>query len=264
MGTAVRSDRSSGLTRATQRAVPFLIVALLLSASTAEANRSDLVAFLERTERMGDFQAPVRADITIHNKDGAVEEAVLIVSPQHKRQFFAFKSTGWRALMPVGWGIGKAIKAAGDKPTACGVDEPLSGTDLRAMEFFAFWHTDYSTAFISDSNRLEKTVTLYAPDETPYILFVITFDKAKLVPLATKYYKNQMSNLVRMRKDSDHVMVGSRPRPQKIEIDDYAENTKTTIELSWKVLESVPAEAMDEVKFGEAKIDWRGPSVAAR
>lgn len=237
---------------------------LLATAGTALANRSDLVAFLERTERMGDYLAPLRADITVRHADDSVEEAVLIVSPQHKRQFLAFKSSGWRALLPIGWGTGKAIAEAGGKATAYGVDQPLGGTGLRAIEFFPFWQADYATAFISDSNRLEKTVTLYAPKSVPYVLFVITFDKAKLVPLAAKYYKNEMSNLVRMRKDSDHVMVGSRPRPQKIEINDYTENTKTILELSWKVLDSVPAEAMDDARFGDVKIDWHGPSVAAR
>jgi hypothetical protein len=242
------------------------LVTLVLFASvgTALANRSDLVAFLERTERMGDYQGPLRADIRVLRADSSVDEAVLIVSPQHKRQFLAFKSTGWRALLPIGWGTGKAVEEAGGKATAYGVDEPLGGTGLRAIEFFPFWQADYATAFISDSNRLEKTVTLYAPKSVPYVLFVITFDKAKLVPLAAKYYKNEMSNLVRMRKDSEHVMVGSRPRPQKIEINDYAENTKTILELSWKVLDSVPVEIMDEARFGEVKIDWRGPTVAAR
>ena len=130
------------------------------------------------------------------------------------------------------------------------------------MEFFPFWETDYSTAFISDSSRLAKTITLYARDEVPYILFVITFDKAKLVPLATKYYKDQMNNLVRMRNDSDHVMVGSRPRPRKIEITDFGENRTTRLALRWRILDSVPAGVTSEAGFHNAEIEWAGETVA--
>ena len=129
------------------------------------------------------------------------------------------------------------------------------------MEFFAYWADDYQTAFISDDNRLEKTVTVYAKEEVPYILFVITFDKEKLVPLISKYYQGEMNNLVRIRKDSDHVMVGSRPRPQKIVITDYTERTESTFLISWKTLESAPADLFNETSFNSASIEWTDTSV---
>jgi len=250
--------------RARAAAAAGLAAALLLSiALPATADRADLNAFLERAHRMCTFNGPARADISITYADGKTDEAVLIVSPGEKRQFLAFKSSGWRALMPMGWGNGKAVKAAGGEPVAFSADEPLAGSDVRAMEFFPFWETDYSTAFISDSSRLAKTITLYAPDEVPYILFVITFDKARLVPLATKYYKDEMNNLVRLRSDSDHVMVGSRPRPQKIEITDYDENRTTTLALSWRTLDQVPAGVTSDASFHKAEIEWAGETVAS-
>jgi hypothetical protein len=114
---------------------------------------------------------------------------------------------------------------------------------------------------VSDNNRTEKVITLYASKGLPYVLFVIAFDKATLVPLVAKYYKDAMSNLVRVRKDSDHVMVGSRPRPRKMEITDYTENRTTTFDLQWRVLEETPRELVDPATFAEAAIDW--PAVPA-
>jgi len=234
------------------------------SAGPAHATRADLTAFLERAGKMATHTSTVRADMTVELPDGTKDTAVLIIAPEAKHSFVAFRSTGWRALMPLDWGEGRAVKSTGGKPTDYGVDEPLAGTDLRAIEFFPFWDGDLSTAFISDSSRNEKTVTLYAPDEVPYILFVITFDKTTLVPLSTKYFRDQMSNLVRLRKDSDHVMVGSRPRPRKIVITDYTENQTTKIDLTWKTLDIVPTELMSEGTFDKASIDWADQPVASR
>jgi len=231
--------------------VPFVMVA-----SPALANRADLAAFLERTEKMSEYTAAARADISLRRGDGDTDQAVLIVDPTTKRLLIALRASGWRALMPLDWQQGTVVKGAGAAAQPFTADEPLAGTDLRAMEFFAFWKGDYSTAFVSDNNRTEKVITLYASKNLPYVLFVIAFDKSTLVPLNVKYYKDAMSNLVRVRKDSDHVMVGSRPRPSKIEITDYTENRTTSLELQWRSLDHAPRELTDPASFATAEIDW--------
>ena len=266
MNDAVRTDalgrawRPKGARRA--GVVLALAAILLVSASAARANRADLAAFLERTERMSEFTSAARADIVLRTPDGKADQAVLIVDPTGKRQLLALRSSGWRALMPLDWQSGTVAKGSGAKPEPFTADEPLAGTDLRAMEFFAFWKGDYATAFVSDNNRTEKVITLYASKQIPYILFVIAFDKATLVPLVSKYYRDAMSNLVRVRKDSDHVMVGSRPRPRKVEITDYTENRTTRFDLQWRNLTEVPRELMDPGTFSGATIDWPEPPAA--
>jgi hypothetical protein len=229
----------------------------------AEASGSDLAAFLERAERMAAFTRPVRADIRVVRDGAPVEHAVMIADPAAGRQFFALKSSGWRALMPLEWGNGKVVKKDGARPAAVSVDEPLPATDLRAMEFFPFWKTDYMTAFISDANRLEKTVTLYGREPAPYVLFVITFDKEKLVPLTLKYYRENMNNLVRLRRDSEFTMVGSRPRPRRIEIRDYTENSNTTLEIDWRVLDQVPAGLTTDDGFHKVALEWPAEPLAS-
>jgi hypothetical protein len=240
------------------------LLATSLAGSPARAWASDLSAFLDRAEQMALFNRPVRADIKVMRDDKLIDTAVLMVDPAAKRQFLALKSTGWRALLPIGWGQGKAVPAAGKSAVSLSMDDPLPETSLRGMEFFPFWKTDYNTAFVSDSNRLEKTVTLYGREGVPYVLFVLTFDKEKLVPLAIKYYKDNMNNLVRLRRDADFVMVGSRPRPRRIEIRDFTENSTTTYDIAWQALDSVPAGVMQESSFDKAAIEWPSEPIAAR
>jgi hypothetical protein len=258
----IRIDQARGRSAARSAAVIAAVV-LALTGPPILAWGSDLAAFLERAERMATFSRPVRADIKITRDGKVVDTALLVIDPNTNREFVALKSSGWRALLPIGWGQGKAMTAQGSAPVAFGVDDPLPATDLRGMEFFPFWKTDYTTAFVSDSNRLEKTVTLYARD-VPYVLFVITFDKEKMVPVVIKYYKDNMNNLVRLRRDSDFVMVGSRPRPRHVEIRDFTENTATTFDITWHSLESVPPGLTEESSFHTTAIEWPNAPIASR
>jgi hypothetical protein len=236
----------------------------VLAVAPRFACASDLAAFLTRAEQMATYNRPARADIKINRDDKLVDTAVLVIDPTANRQFFALKSSGWRALLPLAWGEGKVVSKTGGKAVSFGMDEPLPQTSLRPMEFFPFWKTDYNSAFVSDSNRLEKTVTLYGRGGVPYVLFVLTFDKEKLVPVSIKYYKDNMNNLVRLRRDSDFVMVGSRPRPRHIDIRDYTENSTTTYDLTWSALETVPEGLTKESSFDKAAIEWPSEPIAAR
>jgi hypothetical protein len=157
--------------------------------------------------------------------------------------------------MPLAWSGGRVVRSKDGQPQSLGPDDRLAGTDFRAIDFFPFWTSNTTTAFVSDETRTEKTVSLYAGKTEPYSLYVVTFDKTKLVPVATKYYRDNFSNLVRLRTDSDYVMVGARPMPTKIVIHDYPENSTTTFALRWKVLEAVPAGLTSADSFYKASLE---------
>jgi len=227
-----------------------LLVSVAAHSDCALAVSGDLGAFLARAQRMSALTKPVRADVTITRADNSTDQAVLIIDPEPPgRQYLSVASSGWRSLMPLTWKPGRVVRRTSAKPEALGADDPIAGTDFRPMEFFAPWAQDLDTAFISDESRLEKTVTLYAAADTPYSLYVVTFDKAKIVPLTTKYYRGDFTTLVRLRENSDYTMVGSRPLPQTITIHDYTENSKTSLALKWSVLEHVPDGLMDVDRF---------------
>ena len=214
---------------------------VLAFAAPATADVNDLVAFLERAERMYAVNRTLQADITMADSEGKTSQAVLLVDPTDEgRQLFVRDQPPWRSLTPLTWSSGSTVDADGHSVDKIGIDDPLGGTDFRGIDFFPFWKNDYSNAFIADENRNEKTVSLYAADGRPYKLFVISFDKVQLTPRIIKYYRDGFNDLVRIRTDRDHVMVGGRPRPTKIMIQDYAENRTRTYTLKWKVVDEVP------------------------
>jgi hypothetical protein len=229
----------------------------IAGATDAHATRADLTAFLDRAQSMGTHNRAVRADLTITKADGKSSKAVAIIGDDGKKIFYATNDGAWRALAPLDWnGKGKVSASKDAKLAALGPDDRLGDTDLRPISFFPAWGTsDRETSFISDNTRLEKTVTIYAPDEIPYLLFVITFDKEKLIPKTVKYYAGEMNNLVRVQIESDHTMVGARPRPRKILISNYENNTKTTFDIEWKLLDSAPEALMSEATFASAPLE---------
>ena len=231
------------------RVEKFALMTLIFAAAAAVAapvgaSMSDLVRFLERADRMFTVERVVQAKVAMTRSDGTKAAGVLVLDPSDGGgQYFSMEETGWRSRTPLSWdGEGRAVEKTDAAPRKVSVDDPLGGTDLRGIDFFPFWKTDYTTAFISDESRLEKTVSLYAADERPYTLYVISFDKEKMVPRLIKYYRDSFSNMVRIRTDKDHVMVGGRPRPQKIMVRDFSENTLTTYDLEWSELEETPEE----------------------
>lgn len=236
--------------------VVLLGAALLLCAGSAPANVSDLAAFLQRAEKMAQINRALRADVRVTRPDGSQDTALILADPARGTAFVAVKSDGFRALASLDWKKGKTSTKAG-AVTALGADDPLGALRLRAMDLFPAWAHDYSTAFISDETPNEKTVTVYGKKDIPYSLFVITFDKERLVPTLTKYYRESFNNLVRLRKEESYAMVGARPRPQKITITDYTDNSVTTYDVTWTEADTLPAPLFDDATFATATVPWR-------
>jgi len=243
--------------------VALLGTATLLFAVSAAAGVSDLAAFLQRAEKMAQINRILRADVRVTRADGSHDTAVVLADPTRGSVFVAVESDGFRALAPLDWKRGKA-SIRGGAVTSLGTDDPLGALGLRAADWFPAWAHDYSTAFISDETPHEKTVTIYGTKDIPYSLFVVTFDKERLVPVLTKYYRERFNNLVRLRKDEAYAMVGARPRPQKITITDYSDNTTTIYDLTWSEADALPASLFDEKTFATAEVPWRENVPAAK
>lgn len=224
------------------RTAPFLgaaALACLAMASSRPAQAGDLAAFLTRAEKMSSLTQKVEADVVIRDSRGPETKAHLVIDPAGGGTVtYEESASGWKSETPLDWKDGKAVAKAGAASARLGIDDPLGSGDLRGIDFFPFWKTDYSKAFTSDENTQEETVSIYADEGRPYVLYVITFDKAKLMPRMIKFYRDSFNNLVRIRTDKDWVMVGSRPLPGKILMKDFAGNTLRTYEFQWKLADA--------------------------
>lgn len=207
----------------------------LATMGVAPAHAGDLAAFLERAERMSTLSEKVEAEVTIEEADGTRRKVHLVIDPEAGEAILEQPQTGWKSQTPLAWKAGTVVVEAGAAPTPVGADDTLAQSDLRGIDFFPFWKTDYAKALTSDENPHERTVSLYADPGRPYVLYVITFDKARLVPKMIKYYRDSFNNLVRIRTAQDWVMVGSRPRPTDMLIKDFQGNTVRRYRFDWKL-----------------------------
>lgn len=228
----MRNHTASALTRSFLSACGVLALG---ATAPSPAHSGDLAAFLDRSERMTTVGQKTEAAVTITDADGTTRKAHLVLDPAEGGiALLEDAGTGWKSKTPLAWKDGVATPKSGAASAPLGVDAPLDGSDLRGIDFFPFWKTDYARAFVSDENTSEQTVSLFAEKGRPYSLYVITFDKAKLVPRMVKFYKDTFNNLVRIRTTENWVMVGNRPQPTQISVRDFTSNTERTYTFDWK------------------------------
>jgi len=81
---------------------------------------------------------------------------------------------------------------------------------------------------------------VWAPPSA-YALVVLTIDPERKVIVQTKYYRDSISNLVKIRKDDDLTQVGGRWRPATIAIEGLRPPGTTRLGLLWREALDAPA-----------------------
>lgn len=220
-----------------RRAVHLAVLVLAMaSMAPCPAHAGDLAAWLERAERMNTANDKVEADVVVRTATGNTRTLYLSIDPAGDGKLTVeAPDTGWKSETSLTWKDGTVVRKTGAKTEKFGVDDPIAETDLRGIDFFPFWKTDYARALTSDENTTDHTISLYADKGRPYSLYVVTFEKEKMVPSLIKYFRDSFSNLVRIRTDKGWVMVGSRPRPGAMLIKDFGTGALRTYTFSWKV-----------------------------
>jgi hypothetical protein len=127
-------------------------------------------------------------------------------------------------------------------------DAALAGSDFVREDLQPFVATAFGDARISDENSTRMTVSL-APKDSQYSLQVVTIDVERKLLLKTLYYQETVSNLAKMRRDSDHLLVGSRWLPSTITMEHFKLRTRSTLQLKWRQDSSFAPELFDRGKW---------------
>ena len=124
------------------------------------------------------------------------------------------------------------VKGRASKAERFPLDASLDASDFTREDLEPFRASRYKDARISDDSSTELMVMLL-PTDSQYSLMVITFDRGKKVPLKIQYYRDTVSNLVKMQRDSDYVLVGDKWKPTTISMETFKLRTRTTLKLRW-------------------------------
>lgn len=169
----------------------------------------------------------VRAEGTLTGPDGTVLPMVLV-----RRGAAAAVETadGFRALVKPG----KVVVLHGGRPRRGIPSLSIAGTDLLLEDLVPFTAGRLAVPQLSDDAPLGIAVTGAPAAPSAYALLVVTVDPTRMIPVRTKYYVGHISNLAKMRRDGDLVIVGARHWPTAITVEHFRPARITRLRLAWR------------------------------
>jgi hypothetical protein len=228
-----------------KRSLLLATVSLWLATPVAAAF-VDLSVFLPEVEQATKPNVMLRADgtITTTTPEKSTTDQIILLHRDSNDVYLELRQAKYKVLLLKG-GAEALRHADGAKEAArCALETPVGGTEITCEDLQPFGVERYHTPRIVDQSGRQVQIALF-PKESQYSLVVITFDREKKVPLKTMYYQETLNNLIKMRRDSDHVLVGQRWVPTRITMERFALRTTTTLDLTWMQNPNAPPEIFD-------------------
>ena len=221
---------------------------LAVTVSTARADMESLKEFLHSAEETAQLSAALRADgdFAVTSATGMRHDQVVILLRPVADTYIELRQEGTKALITGSGEQAYVLKRGASKAEPFAADATFADSDFTREDLEPFHMARYKDGRISDETGAEITVTLF-PGTSEYSLVVVTFDREKKVPVKVLYYKDTLSNLVKMRQDSGHVLVGRKWMPTTVTMETFKLRTQTTFTLKWSQEPTFPPELFDQV-----------------
>ena len=241
------------------RTIATTCVLVLLCSAVVSAEELD--QFLKSVEEASAVSVPLRADgsFTVAAPEGShTDDVALIVHPPADT-YLELHQSGIKVLLLSASDTASRFKPGASKAEDLPPAASIADSDFTPEDLAPFRLARYQDRRISDDTATELTVTLY-PRQSQYSLLVITFDRQKKVPIKTLYYRETVSNLVKMRRDSGHVLIGRKWVPTAITMETFKQRSHSTFALRWTQNPSFPPELFDPVFLPHpSNIVWPAP-----
>lgn len=218
-----------------------LAIMLLLPGTAAAAPPQDLAGFLRAASEMARPPRPLRADGHMETvaPDKTTRDDLIAVLRSNGDLYLETRESGFKALLLGNGAAAYLMTKGGGKAVRFDPNTPFAGSELTREDLQVFASDRFISPGIIDKSPSQLTVQL-TPQVPPYSLIVTTFDRDKVVPLKTLYYRDTVSNLVKMRRDAGHVQVAERWLPSTVTMENFAMRTITTLTLKWREASEVP------------------------
>ena len=208
---------------------------LLVSTVTCTPVRAETLSeLLSAVAVQATAPRPLRADMRIERDGVAAGEAILLA--RGTRLYLETRS-GTRALLSPG----KVVVLSGTRAVRAAPGTALEGTDVLLADLEPFSERSISTPQVSDETPERLVVTAAPTPPSAYVLLVHIIDRERDVILQTKYYRDSISNLAKIRRDDEFAQVGGRWRPATIAVQSFREPTTTRLSLVWGEAPDAPA-----------------------
>ncbi len=241
------------------------IVAVVIGvAGGADAiDSASLRLLLLGAQDMSTPQTVLRADIAIAletYKGPRTTQAIAFLTPgKDATWYFQLKEAPLAALVR---GVERKVmvRADGSIKTSA-ISEPIADLGISYEDLSRFIVDDFKLWQIADESADVVLAGGHPQVESAYVYRAYTFDKARTLPLKVQFYVKTLNNLVKLRTDSEHVLVGKKWFPGTIEVQNFPENSKVAFTIKWSQAAAAPPEILSPESFaGAALVPWDAPA----
>jgi hypothetical protein len=230
------------MTRMFRRHVPApagLVLLLLFAPTSLVAD--DLSAFLAAASAATRPGAIVRADGELINRspEGASRQQVIIVRRPNGDLYVELSPSGVRAVLASD-GSARLVSASGAAPSPLPPQAPLPGSEFSPADLQPFSNARFRAPTVVDRSAEEVTVSCH-PTSGPDSLAVLTFDRQRHTLLKALTYRDNLSNLVKLRRESGHVPVAGAWLPTEITVEHFPLRASSSLALRWEAAPDLAA-----------------------
>jgi len=243
------------------RSLAALLGALgLLAAGSAAATDGDsLHLLLLSVQDMNTPQTLLRADVDLtfeSPKGNHTTTAIALFAPgKDARWYWQQRDPALRAL--VTGAERKVMEQQGSTTATVPIGAPMDTLGIAYEDLSRFIVDDFKTWQITDEAPDHILVGMHPAVESAYVYRAYYVDKEKTVPLRTQFYAKTLNNLVKLRIDGDHVLIGNKWMPTTIDIQNYPDNTTAHLKIKWTPNASAPPELLVAASFpGTSPLPW--------
>ena len=239
---------------------------LLAGGQAAAIDSESLRLLLLGAQDMNTPQTVMRADIAIAletYKGPRSTTAIAFFAPgKDARWYLQLKEPALAAL--VRGSERKVMQRTDGSIKTSAIGEPIADLGISYEDLSRFVVEDFKLWQIADDTTDTVLAGGHPAVESAYVYRAYTLDKARSIPLKVQFYQKTLNNLVKLRTDSDHVLVGKKWFPQTIEIQNFPENSKAKLSIKWSQAATVPPEVLAPESFSAAPlVPWDAPAAPA-
>ncbi len=223
------------MTRETKR---FHVAAALLAvlAGGVPARSETLPELLADVGAHARFTAPARADVRIECGEGCAGAGGQAIFVGRGDALYVEVKNGQRALLRAG----RIVVLEGGKPVDAPTGKALAGTDVLLDDLVPFAAGSLRMPQISDDGPAGVVVTAAPAGPSPYSLLVNTIERERHAIVRTLYYRDQINNLAKTRRDTGLVEIAGGWRPTEIVVESVRQGTHTRLALTWQDAPDAP------------------------
>lgn len=221
------------------RGAPALAALVAVVTLPAAGHGETVAALLAAVAGNAASATPVRADVRVECTPACAPASFVLVG--RGDAIYVEVAGGLRALVRPG----ETLVRQGERGAAAAPDSALGDTPLLLEDLRVFTADALRVPQISDDGPEGVVVTGAPARGSVYALLVYTIDRDRAVVTKTQYYRDSISNLVKIRRDAGFTKVAGRWRPGEIVVERLHDQRRAKLTLAWREAPAAPAELFE-------------------